>query len=835
MKKLLLLLVISIWFMGCDDDPTPIKTCGGVTCEDWQECKEDKCELKDDFCETNENCTAEKAICGEDHKCIAEEVCDPTCQEWETCLDTECKLTDGRCNTTEDCTDSKICDNHNCVAVDVCDGFSCPDDSSCSVVDNKATCICDNGFNMKDGVCVAVDICDGFSCPDDSSCSVVDNKATCICDNGFNMKDGVCVAIISCDNVICGDFSTCSVVDNEAICVCDNGYEMQDGSCVAITSCDNFVCGDFSTCQIINEIATCVCDADYHLEGVSCVSNTKNVPCDSSNIPANADTTVVNVVITWNTESNSWTSPANCEWSCKTDFVQSGDQCIPVATCDPICEEWQICNNGSCEVAEGRCENDGNCNGGVCGVDHNCIDLCADVECSDLKECNSSNGLCEFKDGRCEQTSDCSQNEICDVNNNCVSTIVCNPTCNDWETCRVNNQCELNEGRCNEDSDCAENQYCSDEHSCEDVVGCDPLCNDWESCNNGACEPDEGRCNENSDCDSNICAVGNRCYYPEMANKLLLSLTWDKPGDLDIRLRNQATYLDMEWNTGNSCYYANCKASGYNINWYDNADNNPVLTIDDMQGSGPEVIEIADFLPTTGYYTVGIHNYSLDPFAIATLKVYCKGYLVDTITTDEIARTRFLEIADIRVNENNSCEMINLMNATVVKPELCQNEVCSNHGECVLGVQSIYCECEDGYHAEGMNCVNGQDPCEGISCGDNGACSVNQDGEAICICQDGYHAEGLTCVINSGDIGCTVLTSEECGRRKSCEPGDPNSCEFLGTANLGEDCNAENRCSSSDLVCVDNVCKTLCDPSAENQCTLNICNDTGDGYGYCLL
>ncbi|PKN46037.1 MAG: hypothetical protein CVU59_07240 [Deltaproteobacteria bacterium HGW-Deltaproteobacteria-17] len=41
-------------------------------------------------------------------------------------------------------------------------------------------------------------------------------------------------------------------------------------------------------------------------------------------------------------------------------------------------------------------------------------------------------------------------------------------------------------------------------------------------------------------------------------------------------------------------------------------------------------------------------------------------------------------------------------------------------------------------------------PCDGVDCGDHGAC-VATAGTASCDCDTGYHAEGLTCVVNTGN------------------------------------------------------------------------------------
>ena len=68
---------------------------------------------------------------------------------------------------------------------------------------------------------------------------------------------------------------------------------------------------------------------------------------------------------------------------------------------------------------------------------------------------------------------------------------------------------------------------------------------------------------------------------------------------------------------------------------------------------------------------------------------------------------------------------------------------CGANGACVVQGINTLCECEAGYHAEGLSCVEDAppDPCDGVSCGANATC---QDG--VCWCDDGF--EG------NPDTGC---------------------------------------------------------------------------------
>ncbi len=78
----------------------------------------------------------------------------------------------------------------------------------------------------------------------------------------------------------------------------------------------------------------------------------------------------------------------------------------------------------------------------------------------------------------------------------------------------------------------------------------------------------------------------------------------------------------------------------------------------------------------------------------------------------------------------------------------CEGVDCSGHGTCEVQDGQASCRCEEGYHAQGLECVSDEDPCAGVDCSGHGTCQV-QDGQARCVCEDGYRADGLTCVPNT--------------------------------------------------------------------------------------
>jgi hypothetical protein len=75
------------------------------------------------------------------------------------------------------------------------------------------------------------------------------------------------------------------------------------------------------------------------------------------------------------------------------------------------------------------------------------------------------------------------------------------------------------------------------------------------------------------------------------------------------------------------------------------------------------------------------------------------------------------------------------------QPDPCDGIDCGPNGVCAVAGQSPVCECDPGYHPDGLTCVEDDpvDPCEGITCGTNAHC---EDG--LCVCDTGYEGDPET-------------------------------------------------------------------------------------------
>jgi hypothetical protein len=101
-------------------------------------------------------------------------------------------------------------------------------------------------------------------------------------------------------------------------------------------------------------------------------------------------------------------------------------------------------------------------------------------------------------------------------------------------------------------------------------------------------------------------------------------------------------------------------------------------------------------------------------------------------------------------------------------PDDCDDTSCSDAGRCFLNDRDQpYCECDDGYSADGLDCI-ANDPCAGVDCSGHGTCA--DEGEDLtCDCDPGYEADGLECrqipedCMTSSDVSCDgwVLRADE--------------------------------------------------------------------------
>ena len=98
--------------------------------------------------------------------------------------------------------------------------------------------------------------------------------------------------------------------------------------------------------------------------------------------------------------------------------------------------------------------------------------------------------------------------------------------------------------------------------------------------------------------------------------------------------------------------------------------------------------------------------------------------------------------------------------------DLCEDQTCSGHGECQDDGENEWCACDEGYIADGMDCILG---CNGVTCSGHGVCSV-VSGAEVCTCEAGFHATGLNCILNEASTVDTlaILNETDCYNTGNC-------------------------------------------------------------------
>ncbi|GEM_PF-1174143 len=181
------------------------------------------------------------------------------------------------------------------------------------------------------------------------------------CDTDYTLEGGLCINSkeVQCDTDNANPANSSDTIANVTITyttaggwtapadcawTCDTDYALEGGLCINSkeVQCDTDNDNPANSSDTIANVtityttvggwtapADCAwtCDTDYTLEGGLCI-NSKEVPCDTDNgNPAHSSDTIANVTITYTT-AGGWTLPADCAWTCDTDYALEGGACI---------------------------------------------------------------------------------------------------------------------------------------------------------------------------------------------------------------------------------------------------------------------------------------------------------------------------------------------------------------------------------------------------------------------------------------------------------------------------------------------------------------------------
>jgi hypothetical protein len=129
--------------------------------------------------------------------------------------------------------------------------------------------------------------------------------------------------------------------------------------------------------------------------------------------------------------------------------------------------------------------------------------------------------------------------------------------------------------------------------------------------------------------------------------------------DVDLHLiNNEAT----SWFSDLDCYFSDCKRDYHDVGWdAPGEDDDPFLDIDDVEGHGPENINIDSPAPGENY-TIGVHYWSPDTW-VGGAEVYVKIYCGGNQPVDEFGpvllpeQDDFWRVANVTFGNGNSCNV----------------------------------------------------------------------------------------------------------------------------------------------------------------------------------
>ena len=135
---------------------------------------------------------------------------------------------------------------------------------------------------------------------------------------------------------------------------------------------------------------------------------------------------------------------------------------------------------------------------------------------------------------------------------------------------------------------------------------------------------------------------------------LVVQITWTEPND-DMDLHLLAPNGTLE-DPSTDCYYATCSTWG-SLDWgvLGVTTDDPSLDIDDIPGTGPEVITLED--PAAGTYTIIVHDYPgsvFDPANDVTLTVYIGGLEVFSDTRSISGEDTYTSFAEVTYSSSGA-------------------------------------------------------------------------------------------------------------------------------------------------------------------------------------
>ena len=325
------------------------------------------------------------------------------------CMNTEgsyfCGCRDGfskiEKNNRNECNDINECRNEN----------SCPENGSCQNTEGSFRCLCDFGYEMKDGLCNDVNECTSnvTKCDENADCYNTDGSYECSCREGHYGSGESCIKG-QCNNAVCFGNKQC-VSLTKMDCECREGFLLNTiGNCSDIDECSAVNdCDEHAECVNLAGSYACSCQPGFYGNGSSCsVGNCTDDVCPLHEVCV---------------------LPTSSECECSKGFIRNdAGVCTDVNECSA--QLYPCHTNSDCTNTDGsyHCA----CNAGYFGDGKNCLPgQCQDAYCPLNQMCTSPTTVsCQCKTGfsfdenqKCVDIDECLVENQCDENATCVNTI----------------------------------------------------------------------------------------------------------------------------------------------------------------------------------------------------------------------------------------------------------------------------------------------------------------------------------------------------------------------------------------------------------------------------
>jgi glycosidase len=254
-----------------------------------------------------------------------------------------------------------------------CDGVDCSGHGECDDSTGRAVCNCDEGYVPTGQLeCVeATDPCAGIECEEWEQCV----NGDCVPQSGRCNSDKDCTGSAKCDLETNTCVGPCTGIDCGGYGECkEGGYGSGYGS-------------DYES----GEDIYCECEDGY----IEIVEDGIPTCVDENEIPddVNPDDPCLGVTCSGKGECVVENDEPLCD--CDKGYIAEDLECIIDKCAGVVCEEWEECVDGDCELLDGRCYDNDDCpDSEKCDIaDHECgEDKCASVTCGNGGVCTIESG-----------------------------------------------------------------------------------------------------------------------------------------------------------------------------------------------------------------------------------------------------------------------------------------------------------------------------------------------------------------------------------------------------------------------------------------------------------